>query len=167
MALLNELRGLGDCKVVAQRGDLPTLAEMEGELCYIYWDIILTTGRGINAIKDVFIFVEDDCELRIEIIDDGGRLDNEADYKKLGDILVERGDLSPEDMKQVLSEQKRFGELLVEKGAGANRQDPVGACGAAACQGDPPGAGRARRRSQASGSRRINWIPWSTWWENW
>ena len=116
VALLNELRGLGDCKVVAQRCDLPPLAEMEGELCYICWDIILTTGEGIDAIKDVFIFVEDDCELRIDIIDDGGRLDNESDYKKLGDILVERGDLTPEDLKQVLSEQKRFGELLVEKG---------------------------------------------------
>jgi two-component system chemotaxis sensor kinase CheA len=116
LALLNELRGLGDCRVVAQICDLPNLAEMEGELCYICWDIILTTGWGINAIKDVFIFIEDDCELRIDVIDDGGRLDNEADYKKLGDILVERGDLSPEEMKRVLSEQKRFGELLVEKG---------------------------------------------------
>jgi two-component system chemotaxis sensor kinase CheA len=116
LALLNELRGLGDCRVVAQVCDLPTLNEMDAELCYVYWDIILTTSGGVNAIKDVFIFVEDDCELRVEIIDDGGRLDDEADYKKLGDILVERGDLSLAEMKQVLSEQKRFGELLVEKG---------------------------------------------------
>jgi two-component system chemotaxis sensor kinase CheA len=116
VALLNELRGLGACKVVAQRGNLPPLSEMEAELSYIYWDIILTTAEGIDAIKDVFIFVEDDCELKIDIIDDGGRLDNEADYKKLGDILVERGDLCPEEMTRVLSEQKRFGELLVEKG---------------------------------------------------
>ena len=116
LGLLNELRGLGECKVVAQRCDLPPLAEMEGELCYICWDIILTTCEGINAIKDVFIFVEDDSELRIDIIDDGGLLDNESDYKKLGDILVERGDLNLAELKQVLSEQKRFGELLVEKG---------------------------------------------------
>jgi len=116
VALVNELRGLGECKVVAQRDNLPHLVELEAESCYIYWDIILTTGMGINAIKDVFIFVYDDCDLKIEIIDDGGGLDNEADYKKLGDILVERGDLSPEDLRQVLSEQKRFGELLVEKG---------------------------------------------------
>jgi two-component system chemotaxis sensor kinase CheA len=116
VTLVNELRGLGECKVMAQRCDLPPLAVMEGENCYIYWDIILTTSEGVNAIRDVFIFVEDDCELSMEIIDDGGRLDNESDYKKLGDILVERGDLRPEEMKQILSEQKRFGELLVEKG---------------------------------------------------
>jgi two-component system, chemotaxis family, sensor kinase CheA len=116
LPLLNELRDLGECKASAQRNTLPPLAEMEAELCYIYWDIVLSTSAGINAIKDVFIFVEDDCELTIDVIDDGGQLDNESDYKKLGDILVERGDLKPEDMKKALSEQKRFGELLVEKG---------------------------------------------------
>ncbi len=116
VALINELRGLGHCKVVAQRDKLPALAELEAESCYIYWDIILTTNVGVNAIKDVFIFVEDDCELSIEMIDDGGLLESEANYKKLGDILVERGDLSPTDMQMVLAEQKRFGALLVEKG---------------------------------------------------
>jgi len=116
VALVNELRGLGECKVVAQRDNLPLLEELEAESCYIYWDIILTTSTGINAIKDVFIFVDDDCELDIEIIDYGGGLDNEADYKKLGEILVERGDLSPDALKQVLSEQKQVGEILVEKG---------------------------------------------------
>jgi two-component system, chemotaxis family, sensor kinase CheA len=116
VGLLNELRGMGVCKVVAQRCDLPPLNEMDAEQCYIYWDIILTTSEGVDAIKDVFIFIEDDCELRIDKIDDGGWLDNESGYKKLGDILVERGDLNPAELKQVLSEQKRFGELLVEKG---------------------------------------------------
>jgi two-component system chemotaxis sensor kinase CheA len=116
IGLLNELRGLGACKIVAQRCSLPPLEEIEPENCYIYWDIILTTDKGINAIKDVFIFVEDDCEVKIELIDDCSLVDNEAGYKKLGEILVERGDLDISEMKAVLSEQKRFGELLVAKG---------------------------------------------------
>jgi len=116
VALLNELRGLGECKIVAQRCELPLLDELDPELCYIYWDIILTTSEGVNAIKDVFIFIDDDCELRIEIIDDGGWLDNEGGYKRVGDILVERGDLSQQALKEVLSEQMRVGELLVAKG---------------------------------------------------
>jgi two-component system chemotaxis sensor kinase CheA len=40
----------------------------------------------------------------------------EADCMKLGEILVERGDLAPEDIPKVLSAQKRFGEILVESG---------------------------------------------------
>ncbi len=116
ISLINELRELGTAHVVAQFEDIPTLDELVPENCHIYWDIILTTTRGEDAIKDVFIFVEDDCELKIELIDSSGLIDREQGYKKLGDILVERGDLSPVEMQKVLMLQKRFGELLVEQG---------------------------------------------------
>jgi two-component system chemotaxis sensor kinase CheA len=116
LSLLNELRALGTAHVVAQFDDVPALDDLVSENCYIYWDIILTTTRGEDAIKDVFIFVEDDCELKIELIDSSGLIDKEEGYKKLGDILVERGDLSPVEMQKVLMQQKRFGELLVEQG---------------------------------------------------
>jgi two-component system chemotaxis sensor kinase CheA len=116
MSLLNELRGLGRATVIAQMANLPVLSDLEPESCYLYWDIILTTNRGENAIRDVFIFVEDDCELTIEMIDDGGRLDIDEDYKKLGEILVERGELRTNDMEQLLSQHRRFGELAVDAG---------------------------------------------------
>lgn len=116
LSLINELRGLGTCHVVAQFDEIPQLNELTAEHCYMYWDIILTTTRGEDAIKDVFIFVEDDCEIKIEMIDSSGQIDRELGYKKLGDILVERGDLSPVEMQKVLMSQKRFGELLVEQG---------------------------------------------------
>ncbi|MDD2272765.1 MAG: chemotaxis protein CheA [Desulfuromonadaceae bacterium] len=116
ISLINELRGLGTAHVVAQFDEIPQLDALVAENCYIYWDIILTTTRGEDAIKDVFIFVEDDCDIRIELIDSSGLIDKEDGYKKLGDILVERGDLSPIEMQKVLMLQKRFGELLVEQG---------------------------------------------------
>ena len=116
MSLLNELRGLGRTTVIAQMANLPVLSDLEPESCYLYWDIILTTNRGENAIRDVFIFVEDDCELTIDMIDDGGQLDVDEDYKKLGDILVERGELRAEDLEQLLSRHRRFGELAIDAG---------------------------------------------------
>jgi len=116
ISLINELRGLGTAHVVAQFDEIPHLDDLVPENCYIYWDIILTTTRGEDAIKDVFIFVEDDCDIKIELIDRSGLIDREQGYKKLGDILVERGDLSPVEMQKVLMLQKRFGELLVEQG---------------------------------------------------
>ena len=116
LGLVNELGELGNCKVVAQMCNLPRLDEIDPESCYIFWDVILTTSQGIDAIRDVFIFVEDDCELRIEVIDSGGHLGHDGDYKKLGEILVERGDLTPEAMDTILSQQKRFGEIAVETG---------------------------------------------------
>ena len=115
VALINELRALGTAHVVAQFDEIPQLDGLAPENCCIYWDIILTTTLGEDAIKDVFIFVEDDCDIKIELIDSSGLIDRELGYKKLGDILVERGDLSPVEMQKVLMLQKRFGELLVEQ----------------------------------------------------
>lgn len=114
--LINELRELGTCHVIAHTEQIPHLSEMVPEHCYLYWDVVLTTNRGLDAIKDVFIFCEDDCDLKIDLVDDG-QSDSEQDYKKLGDILVERGDLSPVEMNKILSYQKRFGELAVAMGA--------------------------------------------------
>lgn len=115
LALLNELRELGVCHVIAHSEQIPLLSELRTEHCYLYWDIILTSACGKDAIKDVFIFVEDDCDLKINLVDSGQR-DDDQSYKKLGDILVERGDMSPVEMHKVLGLQKRFGELAVVVG---------------------------------------------------
>lgn len=122
LLLLNELRTLGRCTVVAQMTDLPVLEDLDPESCITFWDIILTTTRGENAIRDVFIFIEDDCELTITEIEDGGLLDVEKDYKKLGEILVERGDLTVADMNAVLDKHRKFGELAVADGLVTNQQ---------------------------------------------
>lgn len=116
--LLNELRGLGCCEIVTHLDTIPLLTDLVPEQCHFYWDIIITTCHEIDAIKDVFIFVEDDCELKIELINDTCTItaEGDANYKNLGEILVERGDLSPVEMQKILSMQKRFGELLVEQG---------------------------------------------------
>src|SRR5512135_899306 len=86
LPLLNELREMGECNVVAHADAVPMLDEMVPDSCYTYWDIILTTGKDVNAIKDVFIFVEDNCKLSIDAIDKGGGADSREAHKRLGDI---------------------------------------------------------------------------------
>ncbi len=119
LLLLKELSELGTCRIIAHLSDIPSFDAMDPERCYTYWDIILSTSKGINGIRDVFIFVEDDCELHIDVIDDSGNAIDKPTYKKLGEILVERGDLTIEDMEAVLRSKKRFGEILVESGLAA------------------------------------------------
>ena len=114
VALLNELRGFGECTVVAETDAIPLLEDLNPEHCYTYWDLLLNTRRKSDAIKDVFIFVEEDSELSIDVIDYGEAGPDE--YKNLGDILLERGDISPEGLRKVLARQKRLGEMLVEAG---------------------------------------------------
>lgn len=66
IALLNELQTLGDCRVVAKTDQIPPLEQLQPDRCYLAWNISLTTDKGLNAIRDVFLFVEDSSELRIE-----------------------------------------------------------------------------------------------------
>ena len=114
--LLNELRDLGPCDIIANTDSIPFLDIMDSEVCYTAWDIILTTTQDKNAIRDVFIFVEDNCDLHIDVIDDSNQTDAKPEYKKLGEILVERGDLNANELKTVLDAQKRIGSLLVDSG---------------------------------------------------
>jgi len=113
--LLNEIRNLGNTHIICHMDNLPDLMDIDAESCYTSWDIILTTRDPLNAIKDIFIFVEDLSDINITKIDDNTSLDD-GDYKRIGDILFERGDITRSDLELILNRQKRIGELLVESG---------------------------------------------------
>ena len=65
LLLLRELKQLGSSRVTASMAAVPALNELDPERCYISWDIVLSTAAARDAIRDVFIFVEDVCELTI------------------------------------------------------------------------------------------------------
>ncbi|MCV0370910.1 chemotaxis protein CheA [Filomicrobium sp.] len=67
--LLAELRELGDCIVTALSDDVPLLEEIDVEVCYLHWDVVLNTTRGQDAIEDVFIFLREGMDLNIELIE--------------------------------------------------------------------------------------------------
>jgi len=68
LLLLRELRQLGGLSVKASLGAIPPLAELDPERCYVSWEMVLATASPKEAVLDVFIFVEDTCELQIEPI---------------------------------------------------------------------------------------------------
>jgi two-component system chemotaxis sensor kinase CheA len=63
--LVRELRQLGGLSIRVVMADVPPLRELNPERCYISWEMVLATSLGREAIRDVFIFVEDNCELVI------------------------------------------------------------------------------------------------------
>ncbi len=115
--LLRELEDLGNCKIIAHNDDIPTLDQLNPEDCHVRWDLILTTDCGTNAIKDVFIFVEDDIQLKIEVIDDGDNQEGGTDYLRIGEILLDRGDITQEQLDAILSESKPLGQKLIDSTA--------------------------------------------------
>ena len=68
LLLFAELRELGGLSIKASMDLLPPLRELDPERCYVTWEMVLATSTGRDALRDVFIFVEDSCELAIEPI---------------------------------------------------------------------------------------------------
>ena len=66
LLLLRELRQLGGLSVKASMAAIPPLAELDPERCYITWEMVLATAAEGDDLRDVFIFVEDGCEVSIE-----------------------------------------------------------------------------------------------------
>jgi two-component system chemotaxis sensor kinase CheA len=68
--LLDDLREMGNAHITAHVDQVPLLSSLEPTLCYLWWDILLVTDRGQEAVEDVFVFVDDGCHVRIELLDD-------------------------------------------------------------------------------------------------
>ncbi len=70
VTLLDDLRELGQAHITAHADDVPPLSSLDPEHCYLWWEILLVTDRDHSSVKDVFVFVEDECEVRIRLLED-------------------------------------------------------------------------------------------------
>jgi two-component system chemotaxis sensor kinase CheA len=65
VALLDELRDLGECRIVADTSRIPAFDALDPAEIHIAWDVTLKTRHGRSEIEDVFIFVMDEMSLEI------------------------------------------------------------------------------------------------------
>lgn len=105
LLVISDLRDLGICFVKAYTEKIPVIDQIDTEKCYTYWDIILITDKNINEVRDVFIFVEDNCKLNIEEITDCNELNDER-INALEKILAEKASVSLDDLKPVITTEK-------------------------------------------------------------
>jgi two-component system chemotaxis sensor kinase CheA len=63
--LLRELARLGPIQATLDDSALPTLEFLDPEAAYVTWTVRLETEQGEEAIREVFEFVDGDCELEI------------------------------------------------------------------------------------------------------
>ena len=113
--LLEELCEMGEHHIIMHTKDIPALALLNPEDCLVWWDIILTTARSEDEIRDVFIFVEEDSDLSIQMVGSCQGIDDES-YKLIGQILVEKNDITKDALERILLERKPIGQLLSEAG---------------------------------------------------
>ncbi|WP_433909679.1 chemotaxis protein CheA [Sphingomonas yabuuchiae] len=65
LALLDELRELGEATIVATFDKVPALDDLNPAHCLVGWDCTLIGDISREAIEDVFLFVMDDMEITI------------------------------------------------------------------------------------------------------
>jgi two-component system chemotaxis sensor kinase CheA len=63
--LLRALGRLGDTRIECDLSHLPPLFEIDAEGLYLGWQVVLTGRMNEDAIRDVFEFVIDDCDVDI------------------------------------------------------------------------------------------------------
>lgn len=71
LSFLDELRAMGECRIVVDKSVLPPLEKLDPTALYFGWEVTLTTDRSRADIEDVFLFVMDDMALEIEALGDG------------------------------------------------------------------------------------------------
>jgi two-component system chemotaxis sensor kinase CheA len=116
LSLLNELRQMGEFACICYNDDIPEFDFFNPELCYVKWDIYLTTKHSINDVKDVFIFLDSRSKINVALISDWQNMLADDSNPKLGEILVEKGLIKSSDLDTILDSRKKIGELLIEKG---------------------------------------------------
>lgn len=63
--MFRELAELGELQTVANFTDLPALIDLGVEDCCLAWEVTLKAQCSLEDIKEIFVWVEDECELEI------------------------------------------------------------------------------------------------------
>ena len=113
-ALISELAEMGVISISPHFNGVPRLHDLNPVKCYISWDVILTTTKTEEDIKDVFIFLDDTSKISITKLTDPDQIVT-GSHKKLGEILVDKKLVTQEEINNVIGAQKPIGTLLTEK----------------------------------------------------
>lgn len=115
LILIDELLSKGEIvEYNIGTNELPDIYNFDPYTLYISWTVIIKVKNTIprKEIEDIFIFVMDDNEVKIEEIEENL---NVAD-KKLGELLIDKGFVNESDVQQALKQQAKVGEILVQEG---------------------------------------------------
>ncbi len=108
--IFRDLAKLGTLKCWPDISRIPGLEKLDPEDCHLAWDLRLDTSHPLADVEEVFEFVAEGDNLRIQ------PLAPESAVPPLGDFLLADTDVSPADIRAALAKQKPLGELLVDMG---------------------------------------------------
>lgn len=104
LLLLDELRDMGSAIVTVHTDKIPKLNKINPEKCYLYWDVLLCTKKDENDIRDVFIFVEDECKLNIKLLDSEGLVNPKNDFPAIVEIIKKGKEINSNTIDTLLKD---------------------------------------------------------------
>lgn len=100
--LLEDLAELGTILITPILSNIPDFDKLDPTKTYTSWNIILSTNAGINAIIDVFIFVDDEARIETHKISDYNLLADSAIKNILKDTLKQKPEIKPSELQELI-----------------------------------------------------------------
>ncbi|NPA36458.1 MAG: chemotaxis protein CheA [Chlorobi bacterium] len=116
--LLDDLHAMGNAVTISFTKNIPLIEEFEPIKNYCSWQVVLNTVESDNEIKDVFIFVEDECTIEITEIANGNVLNNPM-LKK----LIEEAEATQEFIKKEAVQELNFEKNKTTSKAGLKKKN--------------------------------------------
>lgn len=118
LVVLSNLAEVGEImQVVADLSGLPDYENFSAYELYISWQVIVEARGTLKELQDVFIFVRDDNDIRIEDItglaqeSGAGPADS-----RLGELLVDEGSITENELNHALIKQQILRDSLPDDG---------------------------------------------------
>ncbi|MGQ1890220.1 chemotaxis protein CheA [Thermophagus sp. OGC60D27] len=122
--LLDDLHALGNGQSIVYTHKIPGFDVLDPKNIYCVWQILLSTSESLNEIKDVFIFVEDECELSIEEVGSGPLKILPPVEQMIADARNSNKLIKGDDLKSLLNniDQKKAGGASKNNNGGRKKQ---------------------------------------------
>ncbi len=107
LLLLEELVSLGEAEVYPVTASVPPIGQLNVEELHISWNVLLAADPSKEEeIRDVFMFVEDDSLLHINVLGSGNLLQDEAIAGHIKGMLSADPEVSYNDLQNLLANGK-------------------------------------------------------------
>jgi len=81
--IMDDLNGLGETKILTRTAKLPEFEKLDPSVCYTYWDIFLVTRADQQAIREVFIFLENAEVIPVHLLANQNLFSNPSFLKEI------------------------------------------------------------------------------------
>lgn len=114
LLILNELVSLGKVKIQFITENIPDFNNIDVLTCYCSWTILLATGCKEEAIRDVFMFVDSDCELIIKKLSNENLLNIKEFISKLEEENNRKSSYELADVEKMITTVNNTPQLRQE-----------------------------------------------------